>query len=92
MSESTIQWIGIAAGTLTSIALLPQVFKIYREKKADNISIPYLVILFAGLALWIVYGISRSDIPVIATNIFSALVSIVTLVLGVKYKKQTGKI
>jgi len=88
MNESTIQWIGIAAGTLTSISLLPQVIKLYREKKGDNISIPYLAILIAGLAMWVVYGFSRKDIPVIATNIFSALVSLVTIFLGLKYKNK----
>lgn len=88
MSEATIQWFGIAAGVLTSVSLLPQVVKIEKEKKADDISIPYLLTLFSGLCLWIVYGFLRMDIPVIATNIFSMLVSVVTIVLGLKYKKK----
>lgn len=86
MSETAIQWIGVVAGVLTSVSLLPQVIKIQREKKADAISIPYLVTLIAGLTVWIVYGFLREDIPVIATNIFSMLVSVVTIVLGLKYK------
>jgi MtN3 and saliva related transmembrane protein len=90
MNESAIQWVGVAAGVLTSVSLLPQVIKIQREKKADDISIPYLVTLLAGLCLWIVYGSLREDIPVIATNIFSTLVSVVAIVLGLKYKKNAS--
>lgn len=88
MNESTIQWFGIAAGVLTSVSLLPQVVKIQKEKKAESISIPYLLTLLSGLCLWIVYGFLRKDTPVIATNIFSMLVSVVTIVLGLKYKKS----
>lgn len=89
MNDSTIQWIGIAAGCLTSISLLPQVFKIQCEKKAEEISIPYLALLLAGLSLWIFYGIERKDIPVIATNIFSVLVALITLILKLKYRART---
>jgi MtN3 and saliva related transmembrane protein len=88
VSESLIQWIGIGAGALTSASLLPQLFKIRKEKKADDISIAYLVTLFAGLATWIAYGFLRKDVPVIATNIFSMLVSVATIIFSLKYKKK----
>lgn len=88
MSESNIQLIGIAAGVLTSAALLPQLYKIKREKRSDDISIGYLITLLSGPCLWITYGSLRKDIPVIVTNIFSMLVSVATIVLGVKYKKK----
>jgi len=86
MSDSPQQIIGIAAGILTSVALIPQVVKVYREKKSEQISIGYVCVLMCGQALWIVYGIVKSDIPVVATNIFSLTVSIVMMVLGIKYK------
>jgi MtN3 and saliva related transmembrane protein len=86
MSESSQQIIGIIAGILTSVALIPQVVKVYREKKSEQISIGYVIVLMAGQAMWIVYGFVKSDIPVVATNIFSLGVSIVMIVLGIKYK------
>jgi MtN3 and saliva related transmembrane protein len=88
MSESIVQVVGVVAGILTSVALLPQVVKVYREKRSEQISIGYLVTLMSGQSLWIVYGILRSDTPVVATNIFSITVSLVMLVLGIKYKDK----
>jgi MtN3 and saliva related transmembrane protein len=79
------QIIGITAGILTAISMLPQLIKIVKEKKAEDISITMLLVLLSGLALWIVYGFMRDDIPIIATNSFSVLVNITIVVLRIKY-------
>jgi MtN3 and saliva related transmembrane protein len=76
---------GIAAGVLTSIAMLPQLIKILKEKKAENVSVVMLLVLIAGLALWAVYGFMRSDLPIIITNCFSVLLNSIVLTLRIKY-------
>lgn len=86
MDDLWIEILGIVAGILTSVSLIPQVVKVYREKKSEQISVPFILILMSGQVLWISYGIAKKDIPVIATNIFSMIVSIVTLILGIRYK------
>lgn len=80
--------IGIAAGICTAISLLPQLIKIIREKEARNISLFYLVILLAGLSLWIWYGILREDLPIIATNITSIVLNVAIIILGIRYKRR----
>ncbi|MGZ8544672.1 MAG: SemiSWEET family sugar transporter, partial [Flavisolibacter sp.] len=81
------QLIGIAAGIFTATSLLPQVIKTFKEKKADDVSLLMLLILQAGLILWIFYGIKREDMPIIITNCFSLLVNITMVILRIKYKK-----
>jgi len=83
-----IQMLGIAAGVCTALSLLPQLIKIIKEKRARDISLFYLIILFAGLCLWIVYGVKRSDLPIIATNIVSLALNVSIFVLGMKYKAR----
>lgn len=80
------QIIGLSAGVLTACSLLPQVVKTLKEKQAEDVSLLMLIVLQAGLILWIVYGIKRNDLPIIATNSFSLLVNIVMVVLRIKYK------
>ena len=82
------QWVGIIAGILTATSMLPQVIKVFKEKKAEDISLLMLIVLLSGIALWIVYGIMRNDLPIIATNAFSLLVNLVLMVLRIKYKKR----
>ena len=89
MSEENIQWVGIIAGIFTSISLIPQLVKLIRTRKAEDISLFFLVILFFGLGTWIAYGLLRGDIPIIATNSFSLIVNGIILVLGIRYKRKT---
>ena len=82
---------GIAAGMCTSISLLPQLIKLIKTKKAEDISLFYLIILFAGVALWIWYGFLREDIPILVTNGFTLVINGIIIVLGIKYKKTKGQ-
>jgi|KBSSwiS6_1023812.scaffolds.fasta_scaffold19185_2 Uncharacterized conserved protein len=85
------QIIGLSAGVCTACSLLPQVVKTLKEKKAEDVSLAMLLVLQAGLILWIVYGFKRSDLPIIATNCFSLLVNITMVILRIKYKKKPHK-
>jgi MtN3 and saliva related transmembrane protein len=89
----TTQIVGIVAGILTASSLLPQVIKTLKEKKADEVSKGMLATLMAGVALWIVYGILRDDLPIIVTNCFSLSINILMMTLRIKYgdKDKKGK-
>jgi MtN3 and saliva related transmembrane protein len=80
-----VQWVGIGAGVLTAFSMLPQLIKIIKEKKAEEISIVMVIVLIAGLSLWIAYGVLKEDWPLIITNSFSVLVNILLLVFRIKY-------
>jgi MtN3 and saliva related transmembrane protein len=80
--------IGIAAGICTAISLLPQIIKVIREKKTEDISIFYLLVLLVGLGLWTYYGFLKDDLPIIATNMFSMVLNITMIGLGIYYKKN----
>ena len=84
------QIIGIIAGIFTSASLLPQLIKTIKEKDATSISAVMLLILITGISLWIYYGFLKSDIPIIATNIFSDMVNVTLLFFSIKYKKAKG--
>ena len=88
MSEQfVIEGTGIVAGVLTSISMLPQVVKIIRDKKAEDVSMVMLIILLSGIILWIIYGILRKDFPIIFSNGFSMLINIILIVLRIKFRK-----
>jgi len=81
-----ISIIGITASVCTGVSLLPQLIKVIKEKKAENVSLGMLAILFAGLGLWVYYGILKDDWIIIIANSFSFLVNLVLAAFSIKYK------
>ena len=78
--------VGIAAGALTGTSMLPQLIKIFKEKKASQVSVFMLAILIIGLSLWVWYGLLKEDWPIIVTNLFSLVVNLVMMFLRYKYR------
>ena len=60
--------LGLVAGSLTAFAWLPQLFRIFRHQRADDIAWGYLVVISIGVSLWFIYGILTRAIPLIAAN------------------------
>ncbi len=54
-----IEYIGLVASTLATLAFLPQVVKTWRTRSAHDFSLITLLMLVAGVGLWIVYGVLR---------------------------------
>ena len=78
--------IGLVAGTCTSSALVPQVLKTIKKKKAADLSLFMLFVLLAGNALWVYYGTARSELPIIATNIIAVILDTAMIFLKFKYR------
>ena len=83
--------VGIAAGILTSVSMLPQLVKMIKEKKPTDISVVMLVTLLSGLGMWVWYGLLKSDLPIIITNCFSLLVNVLILILRQYFKNNGGR-
>ncbi|MDD5723808.1 MAG: SemiSWEET transporter [Syntrophales bacterium] len=60
--------IGFMAAVICSLAMTPQVIKIYRTKKTQDLSLGAFSVLATGLFLWLIYGLMIHSIPVIAGN------------------------
>lgn len=83
------QILGIIAGVLTSVAMMPQLIKVLREKKAEDVSIVMMLVLIIGLSLWVWYGILTDDLPIILANGFSVLVNLTLLISCLIFKRKT---
>jgi MtN3 and saliva related transmembrane protein len=85
MTAQYIQIIGIGAGILTSVSMLPQIIKTFKEKKVEDLSLVMILVLMSGIGCWIWYGILREDLPIIFTNCFSLLLNAILLFFRFKY-------
>jgi MtN3 and saliva related transmembrane protein len=60
--------IGLIAAFCTTISYVPQIKKIWDTGETHDISLKMFLILAAGIALWIVYGVMQGDAVIILAN------------------------
>ena len=76
--------IGILAAILTTSAFIPQVYKIYKEKKAQGVSLTMYLIMFFGVLLWLVYGVLIGSIAIIIANSVTAILQLFVIIFKLK--------
>ena len=81
-----INTIGIAAGALTTVSFVPQVVKTYKTRSTKDIASGMFVVLGAGVALWIVYGVMVNSLPVILANSCTLVLVAALIALKIKYR------
>ena len=81
-------WVGLMAGTLTTIAFVPQVVKIWLTKSADDVSYLMFGIFSVGVVLWLAYGISLGAMPIIIANVVTLVLSLLVIALKMRYGRR----
>ncbi|RYE00311.1 MAG: hypothetical protein EOP54_00580 [Sphingobacteriales bacterium] len=81
--------IGIVAGILTSVSMVPQLVKVIKEKEVTNLSPLMIGVLLAGVSLWVVYGLMLKEWPIILSNVFSVLVNTTLLICYFIFRKRS---
>ncbi|MDC0162791.1 SemiSWEET transporter [Flavobacteriaceae bacterium] len=84
MINPVFEIVGLSAAFLTTSAFIPQVYKIYKEKNADGISLTMYIILFTGVILWFIYGILIGSLSIIIANGVTALLQLSIIIFKLK--------
>lgn len=78
--------LGLLAGGLTTVSFVPQVLKIWRTKKAEDVSLMMFVAFCVGVSLWIVFGFMKDEAAIIATNAVTLLLGASIVWMKLKFK------
>jgi MtN3 and saliva related transmembrane protein len=79
-------WVGLIASTFTTLASLPQLVKIFKDKKSENISLLWILILILGLSGWIYYGSLKKDLIILISNSLAVLINFAIAMFVIRYK------
>jgi len=71
-----------------TVALVPQLVKIFRLKSAVEISLPFTVLLLVGMLCWLRYGILAQLFPIILWNAVGAALVATLLFAKLKYGRR----
>jgi MtN3 and saliva related transmembrane protein len=65
---------------------LPQAFHTIKTKDTKGISLGMYLVFTFGVVMWLLYGIFLKDIPIIAANTITLVLTAIILVYKLKYK------
>lgn len=75
MKENYMEIIGLLAGICTTLAFVPQVYKVWKFRSTKDISLGMYVIFCVGLILWIIYGTLLHSLSLIGANVVTLLLA-----------------
>ena len=82
----SIEILGLIAAVLTTVAFLPQVYKTWKAKSAESLSLMMLLIFESGVLCWLVYGFLIDSFPVILANGITAVSGFFLIYFKFRYK------
>lgn len=83
---TAIMILGLVAAGLTTVAFIPQVHKTWKSRSAKDLSLGMYLIFTSGVILWLIYGILKEDIPIIAANVVTLSLTLILLYFKIFYK------
>jgi len=86
MNTQFIDFLGLIAGTLTTIAFFPQLLKVWKSKSAKDVSLVMMITFCIGIFLWIAYGVAIGAMPIIVTNAVTLALALLILILKIRYR------
>ncbi len=82
----TITIVGLIAAAFTTVALFPQLIKVWKTKSTKDISTGMFTLFSAGVFLWFIYGVYLKDIPIVLANSLAFIQAVIILIFKAKYK------
>ena len=79
---------GYFAVFFTTVSFLPQAIKTLRTRNVEGLSLLTYLFLFLGSLSWFLYGNYLNDIPLMATNSMTTILTGLILFLIVKEKRS----
>ena len=81
MDNDAKQIIGYTGGTLLNITFLPQIYRTFKTKQTDDISLVFMILQVITSILYVVYSFLLDEQPLIVSNII-LLCELLTLLVG----------
>jgi MtN3 and saliva related transmembrane protein len=77
--------IGLVAAVLTTSAFVPQVYKTWKSKSADSLSLTMYIIFLVGIIMWLIYGIHLNSLAMILANAVTLILAIMLVIFKIRY-------
>ena len=77
--------IGMIAGTLTTIAFVPQLWRVWKTRSTRDISLGMYLVFTTGVVFWLAYGLILGAWPIIVANVVTLALTGTVLALKLRH-------
>jgi MtN3 and saliva related transmembrane protein len=85
---SKLDILGLIAASLSTSSFIPQIWRTFKTHDVSGISLPTYIILTIALALWLLYGILRGDVPLTIANAVMVMLSSIIAAMKIIFEKR----
>ena len=86
---TSLDILGLIATGFTTASFAPQVWRTWRTRDVSGISLATYLVLTFGLALWLIYGLLKDDLPLIIANSAMVVLTAAIACMKIAYSKSS---
>ena len=85
---SWIEFVGHFGAFLSSVTFIPQVYKVWKTKSVNDLSLTMMLIVFTSTIVWLVYAFALMLWPVILANGIICFLSTLIIYFKIAYTQK----
>ena len=87
--DQLIQGVVVAAGLMLSLAYYPQLYRIWKERSAEGVSVPSFLMFSVGTTIWLLYGLYTENLILITGFMFGVVGSWLVLLSALFFRRKS---
>jgi MtN3 and saliva related transmembrane protein len=84
--------LGYLGGGIFMISFFPQVIRVVKLKSANEISLVFTLLMFAGCMIWTTYAFYVHQLPMMVTGVTNTLLTGLLLLLKCVYSRNSARV
>jgi MtN3 and saliva related transmembrane protein len=80
---------GLLGSALSSITFVPQVYKTWKSRRVNDLSLAMMLIVFVSTIVWLIYGSFKGLLPVIICNSIICFLSLMLIAFKLLWTNKT---
>lgn len=85
MEFSAVSIVGLLAELLLIVSQIPQIYKSFKTKSTEDLSLLTILCVIFGIILWVVYGLLKPDPVIVIANSVSLIAFGTVLYAKIKF-------
>lgn len=85
---TSLDLLGLVATCFTTSSFVPQVWRTWKTRDVSGISLPTYLIITVGLALWLLYGWLRGDLPLMVANAVMVMLTGAITMMKIRFSRS----